>query len=190
MYICAVLEELKVKKDVEDLGIKVDKYINSGILLMDLKAMRENSVEKKLRDFISTHNLTFCDQTAINALCNDNIQIIPYKYNSFAMSLYEGLLDINNGQNPMYKFNESEIFQAYHDPTLVHFLGERKPWLKEYPSVYKIYWWYYAKISGYFNEILNYYKCDINEIENLLKTVPEDGGLLKGKYKKFIKLTL
>ena len=44
MYIYAVLEELKVKKDVEDLWIKVDKYVNAGLLLMDLKAMRENSV--------------------------------------------------------------------------------------------------------------------------------------------------
>ena len=55
MYICAVLDNLSIKKEIEDLGIKSDKYINSGVLLMDLKTMREKSVEKKLRDYIKTH---------------------------------------------------------------------------------------------------------------------------------------
>ena len=42
--------------------------------------MREKSIEKKLRDYIDTHYLKTVDQTAINAMCNNDIQIMPYKY--------------------------------------------------------------------------------------------------------------
>ena len=139
--------------------------------------MRENSIEKKPRDFIAIHTLNFCDQTAINAVCNNNLQIISYKYNLYPMNSYKRLVEINNEQKPIYRFNESELYQAYHEPTFVHFYGDSKPWKRPNSSLYIMYWWYYAKISGFFNEILNYYKSDINYVENLLKTIPEDGGL-------------
>ena len=41
-------------------------------------------------------------------------------------------------------------------------------------------------MSGFFNEILNYYNTDINSVENILKQIPDDGGLLKRNYKKVI----
>ena len=186
MYICAVLDEQKYKKELDKFGINLDKYINAGILLMDLKTMRENKVEKKLRDFIATHTLDLCDQAAINAICHDNIQIISYKYNLYPINSYNNLVKINNEQNPKYRFNESELYPAYHEPTFVHFYGDAKPWYKPNYFPYIIYWWYYAKLSGFYNEILNYYKTDINYVENLLKKIPGDGGLLKGKYKKII----
>ena len=39
-------------------------------------------------------------------------------------------------------------------------------------------------MSRFFQEIIDYYKFNINEIEELLKQIPEDGGLLKRNYKK------
>ena len=39
-------------------------------------------------------------------------------------------------------------------------------------------------MSGFYQEILDYYKYNINEIEELLNQIPEDGGLLKRNYKK------
>ena len=185
MYICAVLDDFYWKKELKKVGIEINKYVNSGILLMDLKSMRENSIEKKLRDFIATNNLLWPDQTAINAICRDNIQIISYKYNLYAWSSYSRFVNINNGQIPMYRVNISELYQAYHEPTNAHFLGNFKPWNRERDSLYKNYWWYFAKKSGFYNEILKYYKYDINYAESLINTIPEDGGLLKGNYKKF-----
>ena len=121
---------------------------------MDLKSMRENSIEKKLRDFIATNNLLWPDQTSINAICRDNIQIISYKYNLYAWSSYSRFVNIINGQIPMYRVNISELYQAYHEPTNAHFLGNFKPWNRERDSLYKNYWWYFAKKSGFYNEIL------------------------------------
>ena len=39
-------------------------------------------------------------------------------------------------------------------------------------------------MSGFFEEIVDYYKFNINDIEALLKQIPEDGGLLRRNYKK------
>ena len=67
MYLSAILDYALNVKEIAKFGIKINKYINSGVLLMDLKTMREKSIEKILRDFIGTHHLKTVDQTAINA---------------------------------------------------------------------------------------------------------------------------
>ena len=38
-------------------------------------------------------------------------------------------------------------------------------------------------MSGFYQEILDYYKFDKREIDDLLSQIPEDGGLLKRNYK-------
>ena len=40
-------------------------------------------------------------------------------------------------------------------------------------------------MSGFYQEILDFYKFNINDIEALIKQIPEDGGLLKRNYIKF-----
>ena len=67
---------------------------------MNLKAMRENSIEKQnLRDFISTHYLKFWERTAINCVCYDNIQVLPYKYNVFALPSFDKFIKLNKKKN-------------------------------------------------------------------------------------------
>ena len=186
MYISAILDRVSMIKEIKELGIETNKYVNAGVLLMDLKTMREKSIEKKMRDFIATHYLKMCDQTLINAICNNNIQIMPYKYAVPPLSSYEELVKYNSEQESMYKVSESELYQAYHDPTLLHFFGPNKLWNKNCNHTYRVYWWYYAKMSGFYNEILNHFSSDMNSVEDLLKQIPSDGGLLKHNYKKLV----
>ena len=44
--------------------------------------------------------------------------------------------------------------------------------------------WYYAKQSGFYQEILLNYNFKENDISKILVKIPEDGGLLKRNYKK------
>ena len=184
MYLSAILDYALNVKEIAKFGIKINKYINSGVLLMDLKTMREKSIEKILRDFIGTHHLKTVDQTAINAICNNNIQIMQYKYTVPLFGSYEELVQCNSGQETIYKIRESELYNAYHDPTLIHFCGPKKLWSKNFNHAYKLYWFHYAKMSGFYNEILNHFRYDINEAENILQQIPPDGGLLKHYNKK------
>ena len=186
MYICAPLDYHNVISELKPYGIRTKKYINAGIILFNLKEMRKNNIENKMREFAITHKLKTYDQTAINAICYNNIQILPFKYGLFAFDSIDQLIKLNDKQDIMYRFNESELIQAFKEPTLFHYYGKLKPWANY--SSYKVYnrkyWWYYAKMSGFFEEIVDYYKFNINDIEALLKQIPEDGGLLRRNYKK------
>lgn len=49
-------------------GIQTNKYMNSGVLLINSKAIRRDRIEEKIIDFVNTHSyLPHYDQTAINA---------------------------------------------------------------------------------------------------------------------------
>ena len=185
IYFAGTLDHFSSIREIRQFGNHYDKYINSGILLMNLKAMREDSIEQKLIDFISNHNVTYCDQDTINVVCNNNIQVLSYKYAIKAFRTFESFVSYNNHQNEKYRFNESELKEAYNDTTFYHYAGFNKPWHHNYFKSNRKYWWYYAKISGFYQEILDYYKFNINDIDNLLRTIPQEGGVLKRNYKKF-----
>jgi len=183
MYFCGITDWIDHLNQLREFGLSSDKYINIGVLLMNLKAMRENSIEKKLTEFVATHHLKFYDQTAINCVCFKNIQVLPYKYNVFAFPSLAKFIRLNNQQDIKYRVSESELNEAYNKPTFFHYVSLGKPWLNSTKEFSRVYWWYYAKMSGFYQEILDYYKFNKSNIETLLKQIPEDGGLLKRNYK-------
>ena len=184
MYFCGIADYIDHLNQLREFGLSSDKYINSGVLLMNLKAMRENSIEKMIKDFIATHVLKFHDQTAINCVCYNNTQALPYKYNFFAFPSFKDLVELNNQQDIKYRANESELNETFNKPTLFHYVSLDKPWLKRTTKFNRVYWWYYVKMSGFYEEILDFYQFDKSDIDALLKQIPEDGGLLRRNYKK------
>lgn len=56
------------------------KYINSGILLMNLKRLRENNTLKKCREMCFEKKMLLPDQTALNKCCDKKLYL-PRKYN-------------------------------------------------------------------------------------------------------------
>jgi len=184
MYFCGIPDYIDHLNQLREFGLSSDKYINCGVLLMNLKALRENSIEKKIIDFVETHTLKFHEQTAINCVCFNNIQVLPYKYNLFAFPSFDMFINLNNQQDIKYRLNESELNETFKKPTLFHYVSLDKPWRKKTAKFNRVYWWYYAKMSGYYLEILNYYQFNKDDIESLLKQIPEDWGLLKRIYKQ------
>lgn len=84
------IEEL-YNKDIEnyDFAAVVDyigkffinpRYINSGMLLMNLKKMRNEHLLKKCRDMVIEKKMLLPDQTALNKICKDKLYL-PRKYN-------------------------------------------------------------------------------------------------------------
>lgn len=57
------------------------KYCNSGVLLMNMKAIRENDLFTKTRRFLKHHLLFMPDQTSLNATCKKKKLILPRIYN-------------------------------------------------------------------------------------------------------------
>ena len=185
-YFMGTLDQVGLLNELKQLGIYTQKYMNSGILLMNLKGMREDGIEQRIRKFIFSHYLDHHDQTAINGACYDNYEILSFKYATFAFNSLNAMKEWNNKQNKLYRYNDYELNQAFYEPILLHFAGWTKPWDKSYKNDLGIYWWYFAKKSGFYDEILKNYNFDKNTIEKKLEKIPEDGGLLKRNYKKFI----
>ena len=131
MYFCWVTDYIYHLNELKNFGFFSDKYINSGIMIMNLKALRENSIDKKLIEFVNTHPLAFVDQTAINCVCHNNIQVIPFKYNVFAFSSFKKLSILNQEQDVKYRMNESELNKSFNEPTLLHYFTLNKPWEKK-----------------------------------------------------------
>lgn len=106
------------------LGIKdIRQYINSGILVMNLRKMRKDNMEKKFSDFIpelESRRLMYPDQDVLNAICYDKIKFISPEYNAM-----QHLAFINDAQG-IYDSQEWE--RARTDPAIIHYAGGDKPW--------------------------------------------------------------
>lgn len=114
-------------------GVKKHEYINSGILLMNLKEMRLKNFEGHFLSLLNKYRFDTVapDQDYINAMCNGKIFYIDQKWNAMP----------NEDQEPL------------ENPSLIHYNLFSKPW--HYNGVqYEDYFWFYAKTSGYLNEIL------------------------------------
>ena len=184
IYLRGALDNVENTSELRSFGIYTEKYMNAGILLINLKSMRKYGIEEKIKDFVENHYLEHHDQTAINAVCYNNWEILSVKYATFCFDIYENMVRYNNRQNKRYRYSEEELKQAYYAPTLLHYVGWVKPWDKGNSIKYSEYWWYYAKKTDYYNDILKYYDFSKNIIEELLKKIPKDGGLLKRNYLK------
>ena len=60
----------------------VFRYINAGVLLMNLDMIRATDIEQRMVTFLNTYQFTFPDQDVINLLSQGFIRIIDSAYNS------------------------------------------------------------------------------------------------------------
>ena len=177
IYFKGTLDQIGLITEIRHRNVK--KYINAGVLLMNLKLIREDGIEKQLRDYIKTHHLNHHDQTALNNVCYNNLGVLSIKYASFVFNSFDELLKFNKEQSRLYRYRHKELEKAFYDPTLLHYVGYVKPWHKSYNKINGEYWWYYAKKSGFYEEILRYYRFKRRIVDEVLNKMPENGGLLK-----------
>lgn len=113
------------------LGVDPDTYVNAGVLLMNLKAFRENRIEEQFVQMITEHDFDLLDpdQAYLNYLCEGKIHILPNGWNKEPMPLpCEGKKNI------------------------VHYALYKKPW--QYDDVIDgEYFWQYAKKSPFYEQI-------------------------------------
>ncbi len=55
-------------------------YFNSGVLLMNMKKIKESGLLKKVRDYCSKKKMGFPDQSALNKFCKNKLYL-PRKFN-------------------------------------------------------------------------------------------------------------
>lgn len=133
-YYAAVVADLdpvqnKVESRLEIAGMK-GKYFNSGVILTNLQAWKENSLTEKcfaaLSDESMRKKLHFMDQDLLNILLFNHTLILDNRYNC----IYDGSEHFGRKDYHNYK-------QTITDETvLIHYTSDTKPWLKwvRYPA--------------------------------------------------------
>lgn len=86
-FICATESHIYGKTQATQLGLK--KYALTGMMLMNLKALRKADFTQKCLDKLETVNPKWHDETIINLLFNKKIRFIDKKYNYCKDRIYE-----------------------------------------------------------------------------------------------------
>ena len=114
------------------IGVHPDKYINSGVMVMNLYEFRKNKIEEKFVKLITEYDFDLVDpdQAYLNYLCRDKILYLP------------------NGWN-----KEPTPIPCEGKKNIVHYALYKKPW--QYDDVMDgDYFWHYAKSSPFYELIL------------------------------------
>ncbi len=116
-------------------GVEKHEYINSGVLLMNLKKMRECDFEGHFLNLLNEYHFDSIapDQDYLNAICNGKIYYLDESWDAMP-----------NDKKP--ELEETNV---------IHYNLFSKPWC--YDDVqYSEQFWNYAKDSGYLSEIKAY----------------------------------
>jgi len=116
-------------------GVEKCEYINSGVLLMNLKKLREKNLEGHFLNLLNKYHFDSIapDQDYLNAMCNGNICYLDEKWDTMP----------NDARLPLEQ------------PYLIHYNLFSKPWC--YDGVqYEDEFWKYADDCGYIEEIRAY----------------------------------
>lgn len=126
----------------EVVGIPRDKYINSGVLLMNSKKLRELKIDEKFLDLYIKYGFDVIapDQDYINSMCYGHIKYLS--------DIYDAMPNPNN--------------KEVEKPVIIHYNLFLKPW--QYDDVqYYDYFWKYAKSTPFYDEILEIKNSYTNE---------------------------
>ena len=152
-YILGFLDSLP--NAIEKFGIPNATVLCSGVLLMDLDALRKNNMTEKFNKFIAEQrgNINQQDQTIINVVCQDKISTLPPKYGIWCFEAKIHALKHNNRQRPWLKYNVKEFLEAYSHPAILHYVWPKPYWRRKKP-IFNKEWWEYAKKSGFLVDIM------------------------------------
>ena len=180
IYFKGLLDYYSNTNELLEYGIYSEVYINSGILLMNLKSIRINAIERELIELCNNEYLNHHDQTAINLICSGHLEKLPVKYAIFKFESFSQLIKYNNEQSRKYRYSEKELKEAYYSPVNLHFAGFNKPWNHKNVK-FEEYWWYYAQKSGYYEEILYNFEYTYDMVDNIMKNIPKKEGFIRFK---------
>ena len=114
------------------LGVDPDGYVNAGVLVMNLKAYRENHIEEQFIKLITAYDFDLLDpdQAYLNYLCRGKIMMLPHGWNKEPMPL-----------------------ACQGEKNIVHYALYKKPWQYE-DTPDGQYFWQYAERSPFYPQIL------------------------------------
>lgn len=161
-------------------GVNAKEYINSGVLLMNLKKMRDDDLEVHFLALLNKYHFDSIapDQDYLNAMCNGKIYYLEEKWDTMP-----------NDAKPMLT-----------ETSLIHYNLFSKPWC--YDGIqYEEQFWNYAQDCGFIDEIREFKasytedkkKADSECLELLVRRgieIPENDITFKKMNEKGVRIRL
>lgn len=161
-------------------GVNAKEYINSGVLLMNLKKMRDDDLEGHFLALLNKYHFDSIapDQDYLNAMCNGKIYYLEDKWDTMP-----------NDAKPMLT-----------ETSLIHYNLFSKPWC--YDGIqYEEQFWNYAQDCGFIDEIREFKasytedkkKADSECLELLVRRgmeIPENDITFKKMNEKGVRIRL
>ncbi len=130
VYAVSEIEEQRIANSqrLSALGFKTDRYFNAGVMMVNLKAWREENITPQLMKLAEQYmeKLQFYDQDVLNIFFLNRWGELDRTYNALHL-----------------------IWKRAGTPLIVHFAGASKPWnyLDRHP--YKAWYFKYLKLTPY-----------------------------------------
>lgn len=158
-YLGAVLHPgyyLDNRRDLEnEIGVDRMKYFNSGVLLCNLKKMRQDKIEQKFLDDLETayrrsdsERFQSLDQDILNRVCKERVHFLSFRYN--VVIRCAKFLD-----HPKLSeiYDPTSFKESFENPAVIHFAHDQKPW-NTFFILFRERWDKYFYISPYSDDTL------------------------------------
>jgi len=178
-YIAAVQDTVsnKVKNAV---GVSNEyRYINAGMLLINLRRWREENIQEEFMKFIDKYNgnVIHHDQGVLNGVLYNGVKIISPKFN--LMTIYymmkrKEIIEYYNIEGEFY--SENEISEAINNVIYIHFTPgfTTRPWIAKCKHPRKKEYFKYIELSPWnsYKAIKDNSKISIKFINYLYTNLP------------------
>ena len=150
--ICGVMDCIS-KQHRARLGLKENStYINSGMMLIDLCAWRDQHIEGKIEAVIKKFNgrVPYADQGIVNLALQGRIKCVHPKYNCISVYTAFSFNDLLEYRQPSACISSAEIEEAKKDPVVAHFVTLfciSRPWMKNSRGPFFDDWRFYKQMS-------------------------------------------
>lgn len=127
-------------------------YFNSGVLLFNLKEWRKSGAFKAMSQFIlrNPEKCLYPDQDAINAVFNERITPLPFRYN-FLMSFVAPFSTFR-----LHKSKQQALEESANEIAVLHYAAETKPWYLDSKHPTLSFWQYFFQKSAWKDTKLKY----------------------------------
>ena len=159
----------KKQRNMDRLEMPVfDQYINAGVLLMNLKKLREDHMEEQFEKLME-RDYSSQDQDILNVACYGKIKILPLKYNVMNKYYVSHPENYDTDQRVSVCFSREEFEEAGKDPYIIHFADRWKPWDDMVGDMAEK-WWEEVMASG---EFVHFFEDFYLEIQKHQRRISE-----------------
>ena len=126
------------------------QYFNSGVMLLNLKMMRDDNIPEKLyKEKKNSTDMTLMDQDIFNKVLRERVKNIDITFNFLAINLKRAFKHYKfSAINSLFCSNYKSLEDIEEKAYIIHFASKDKPW-KYYDGEYSEEWYQIFKLSPY-----------------------------------------